>query len=1358
MNALPAYWPWVLAAVLVLAVVILVLLVLLLRKGVKVTTISDTGEEEDEGLPEQDEAGGGADYARIGSAFRRARHLLTVRGSGNRYRTPLFLLVGAEGSREPGFLKSTAGTGLEHALDDPMERGLAFAAGREFLFFDKAAVLDVAGEPVLGSDGQHADDRAWRAIVRNLVEMRPKRPLDGIILTVGCDELLEAARSEPARLALGERAARVRTRLWDLQEKSGFRLPLYVLVTSCEVLQGFGETTAALRKELRGQMLGWSSPHGAQVPYQSTWVDEAFYDLRQTLSSLQMELFHAGNQGSGVMLFPWSIATLGEPLRAFLNQLLSPGARHEGTLTRGIYFCGNVSSEPRKTTAFVAELFAQKIFPEAGLATPASALRVTRSRRARGMQMATAATFLLCLLGLALLDYKLSVRHDAVLPLLKNSQADMQRMPRMTNKELGTAASELLERMSLVDFDHYSPWWFPASRNLFTGFDEELHQAVGRSFETVILSAIYEKIEERAKREINADSWRIVTETAHGAQEAVPGLLTNDPRSEAPVESPEKLAEFARFKHFVTSLREIEEQGAMFNRVAAHGGGDLTSLSAIVKFAFDRPLPDRFFRHPDMYEHAVRNLSTQYRFNPSLYRRDATTAVKTNAQAVFNQLFDRNPSAWRVQWVAAAINPAEMETRHEIDTERLRSLDRAINLLEKDLSTPTLEWAFRPSFDLGQQFNEVLTSIERSDMFVPATAQEIRREGNERLTRLQQELSATTGLGRPVLKLRADGSGPAMELSNDTTVLHAALQAYLGQSFVVRDSGELRIRISVPDSRLVWDQGQLDQATAVYGAYKDFRQRGLRLFPVNVAGVMDETAQQRTRMQIADILATAQRFESVPPATTTVAHEDDVRAAVLNFDATAKAIRAQLDALQTLRDYNTRHEVVLATSAEAARLLRSVDDLLGSTTYLPRANGFDWWDGEVPPSPIAWGAHDAGELAEYLETTRNRVAALSGNYAAPLLAWFADYGVPSNERDATVLARWQSISDDLHAYAAKKPGNATALLEDYISDRAAKVTPSDCRAAQLKPSEKPGRGYFSEALKHVSEQLSARCATVVSNKAARRYDELAAFFNQRLAGRYPFSDGMDAPKAGEIEADPEDVRRFYRQFDEARPLFAAVSDDVKRSWFAPGANFIDQMGEKKVRAFFAPFLDAKKPMRLPEVNVETAFRILPEKEVGANEIIGWSLTVGNDVATPRDKGKKLQWRPGTPVRLTLRWAADAPRVPVLLAAQRSVSIEDRAIVYQYTNRWALLTALQDLRASTDDLPASELADDGEQQPVTLALSVVTKPALGGEPDARHPSLVFLRMALTGSDGQPLVVPQFPKTAPALRRMTAEAME
>jgi type VI secretion system protein ImpL len=237
---------------------------------------------------------------------------------------------------------------------------------------------------------------------------------------------------------------------------------------------------------------------------------------------------------------------------------------------------------------------------------------------------------------------------------------------------------------------------------------------------------------------------------------------------------------------------------------------------------------------------------------------------------------------------------------------------------------------------------------------------------------------------------------------------------------------------------------------------------------------------------------------------------------------------------------------------------------------------------------------------------------------------------------------------------------------------------------------------------------------------------------------------------GDVEADPEDVRLFFARFDESKRLFAGVPDEAARGWFKPGRKFFDDMA--RVRLFFAPFLDAQKPVRLPEVNVEMQFRVMKEHEVGANEIIDWTLTLGNEKATPFTKSKKLPWRPGMPVRLDLRWAKNAPREPVLQSAQRNVSIEDGTVVYRYNNRWSLLTALADLRASSDDLP-----DSTDREPVTLAVNVLTKPVAGGEADPRHPTILFLRWSLSGSDGQPLDLPKFPSTAPPLLRTTAEAM-
>ena len=1372
MNPLSTYWPWALGGVVSLALMILMALVQLLRKGMNVKQVGQAKPKVKIALPE---AAPIPDYKRLGTVFRRARALFRERGNGDRYKTPLVVVMGAEGSREAGFLHRALGRGLE-PLDDPADGGLAFASGRELLFFDKGAVLDVAGEPVLGSDGQHADDATWNRIMRGLVELRPKRPVDAVVLTIGSGELLHAATNEPARLELAERAARVRARLWDLQEKTGFRLPLYVLVTNCEeVSNGFAETCAALDNPLMppqilGQMLGWSSPHGKLVPYQSTWIDRTFSELRTALGDLQMELFRFGPQSErpGVMLFPWQIAALAEPLRTVLDRLLSPGARHEGPITRGIYFCGKVS-EGQTGTAFVADLFAQKIFPEAALATPTSAVRITRSRRARAVHFATAAVATVLSAGLVIAAFLLPHRHDVMLPILRDALADITAMSTTSTTQRSEAAARFLDRLALVDFDTFGPWWIPAS--WITGFNGRLHQALGYSFETIVFRAVYDHLDERAGRLIN-DASMHARAADTGPSVPTPAESVDAQLDEEPIEALEKMQEFIRLQAFVKDMAELEAQGETFNRVAATGG-DVQSLGAVVKYTFGRTLNPRFFGRAKMYESFVRSLETQLRFKPDDYSEGAGAGAVQEARNLYAHLYARNPCARRVGVIARLIDPnaLQLPERDEIDTVRFQRLDLALDTVQKDLSTPALEWAFNPAFDLGRPFNDVLGMMDRSKFFRRVDTETVRREGRSGLSALQQQLAVRTGLGTTVLKVRADQT-PVMELSVDSVVIHTAVEGFLGQPFMTRQAELFRIRRPTSRERLIWDLNQIEEAAIVFRAYRDFRERGLKLFPANVAGAIDQTARQHTRTQMAERLAWAQRFEQAAPDTTAPAHEEDVRIAALAFDGSSKALRNQLDALQALGDLGTRNDVIAANSAEGARLLYSVDTLLNaSAPYRAQSGNVDWWEGTAAPAPaacgvhdpaeleglevsrsralsngyatpmLAWGAHDAAELAEYLQASRARVTALSRDYAAPMMAWFSSFRPPLP--DAAVVDRWQTIGNDLQNLETKKPGNAPALLEDYIALRAAKLTPADCRAAELTPAESPARGYFGDRLKENAALLGARCRIVAAERAADRYDTLSRLFNQRLAGRYPFSD--QPPKSGDVEADPEDVRRFYACFDESRPLFNAVTGDGAPGWFVPGYTFVGDM--VKVRRFFAAFLKAEKP-RLPEVNVETEFRTVAEREVGANEIITWALTVGNSTSTQRE-GKKLPWRPGTPVRLTLQWAANGPRVPVLPAEQRNAAIEDRSVVYRYTNRWSLLAALDDLRA---DLPGSD-----DHPPVTLAMNVLTRPAAGGAPDPLHPSILYLRMALSGTDGQPLEVPAFPRAAPAIKRLTVEVM-
>ena len=137
------------------------------------------------------------------------------------------------------------------------------------------------------------------------------------------------------------------------------------------------------------------------------------------------------------------------------------------------------------------------------------------------------------------------------------------------------------------------------------------------------------------------------------------------------------------------------------------------------------------------------------------------------------------------------------------------------------------------------------------------------------------------------------------------------------------------------------------------------------------------------------------------------------------------------------------------------------------------------------------------------------------------------------------------------------------------------------------------------------------------------------------------------------------------------------------------------------------------------------------------------------MVTSRDKKPLLRWSVGKPVRLTLRWANDAPRVPVSSSA-RGVAVKDRTVVYEYNNQWALLTALEENAAPAEALPRYD-----EEEPVTLGFRIFTKPFTGGEP-GNVPTQVFMRLSLLApGTANPVNLPRFPRTAPKVEKSLAE---
>ncbi|HEX9983245.1 MAG TPA: type VI secretion system protein [Thermoanaerobaculia bacterium] len=1332
------WWPYALAGVLLLALLVLVLLVILLKRSAKASQYPEPGDEldaEPQALEEEEEAPASGDLGLVATlpmAFRRAKKLLTRSAAGDRYGVPFFLLLGTEKSRDADLLTTIGG---DLPFGGPADLGMSLGKGRGFYFFDRGVVLDVAGEHILRADGRSNDELGWRAVLHLLQKIRPKRPVDGVILTIAASELLEASTNEQARSDLASRYSRVYRKLTDVQQRLGFRLPLYIVLTGCDKLTGFSSLCSSLSPRARKEIVGWSSPYNVDASWRGEWVDEAFTALCRRLADLQLEVFTAGTaKAEDLLRLPAEVAAMKDPLRTVSDHLFRSSAYAEPMIVRGIYLSGRQEEE----STFVLDLLEAKIFPEWGVGSPPNRILHARDRSIRQVQIGTVA--LAAVLGVGLIYAKMQLDHERkiIKPFLDSTLHHLTQARKshdgLSDVQLQRGAVDLLGGMTAINFGRIGSPFVPSS--WLSSFDEQVDLATAQAFNEIILKAIRLELEEDVRAALAAAE----------PMQIVPANTVVDPNALPRVTAVEEMPEFRALQQLVQKLRTIEQQGQMFNSLSATG--NLKDLAKLVEIAFGHQLPDHFFGNAHLYQRALRGASYAP-LDPTRFRPAAAARAEALGRSFFGSLYGRSAFSARLQHLASGLQQVQWQWNTAGQADTYVNLVSGMRDVETTLAMPDVEWAFRHDFNLGQQFNTMLLDIERSAFLGPELAAAMRTVGTSGLAEYQRALaSAGSPVTGPLLNV-VDGR-PQMQLSNDTLMLKSALETFLGQGFVNAEQGageaHRAVRADVPPGyRLGWDPLRLEQAEAVAQAYDRFKSRTLDLFPPDLQIPIDQVARRRAQTRMTSLLAEAQQYQPVQLATNS---ESDLRNDVAGFVASSQPLKQNLETFSKLR-FNGHQNASAAMTAEAYRLLEDVDRLLTTEQpYRPRSGNFNWWSGSASPSPAAWGVGDPAEVGAYLDTTRARVALLARSYAQPLLNWISKAGTDGRPEIEALAGKWQGILDDLRDYDAKKPGNAIAVLEDYVTASMPKVAMASCSSASLPASYRPRAGFYATTVQQLSSQLSGRCYLLASKNVLKTYDDLARYFNQRLSGRYPFSN--EPPRANEAEADPDDVRAFFRQYDDTKRILAAIPHESELgTTLASAREFVKQMDE--VRVFFAPFLDAAKPERAPSYDIEATFRVLREREIDGNQIIGWTLRVGDESITNRDKTAKLRWSPGEPVRLTMRWATNAPRIPVVPPTGRGISVRDRSLVYEYTNRWSLISALTDNRASREELPQHDDVD-----PVTLSFAVFTQAAAGGPVD-ETPARVFVRLALLApGTTQTLDVPsRFPTRAPRIDNQVAE---
>ncbi len=316
------------------------------------------------------------------------------------YGLPWYVIVGEPGSGKTEAIRHSQ-AGFPPGLQDEFQ-GVGGTINMNWWFTNFAVILDTAGRLIF-EEVEPGTTSEWREFLGLLKKHRSNCPVNGLLLTIPVESLVEDAPEEMER-----KAAKIARQLEVIQRELDVRFPVFVLLTKCDLIHGFREFFEGLDDPRpQQQMLGWSNPAPLDAPFRPELLEDHLQAVAQRLRRRRLALLldPVASQSDGrradevdrLYDFPQSLVALTPRLRRYLETIFVAGEWTSRPLfLRGIYFTSSmregsaldeelaavmglpVDQLPagraweRDHSYFLRDLFLDKVFREDGLVTRAT--------------------------------------------------------------------------------------------------------------------------------------------------------------------------------------------------------------------------------------------------------------------------------------------------------------------------------------------------------------------------------------------------------------------------------------------------------------------------------------------------------------------------------------------------------------------------------------------------------------------------------------------------------------------------------------------------------------------------------------------------------------------------------------------------------------------------------------------------------------------------------------------------------------------------------------------------------------------------------------------------------------------------
>jgi type VI secretion system protein ImpL len=280
------------------------------------------------------------DVAALRERFDEATALLKKGGGTGRslYDLPWYVIVGAPGSgKTTALVNSGLNMPLEQRFGKEAVRGVGGTRNCDWWFTDEAVFLDTAGRYTTQDSDPTADSAGWAEFLALLRKYRTRRPLNGVLFAVSATDLMTQSPAErEASVAAAKR------RLEELNRELKIQLPVYLLVTKCDLVAGFTEYFDDLAQDGRAQVFGTTFAYPDTLSGAAAGTFPAEFDALMTrlngrvYDRVQTE--RDAKRRARIFAFPQQLAALRSQLDDFVQSVFGSSRYAQQVLLRGVYF------------------------------------------------------------------------------------------------------------------------------------------------------------------------------------------------------------------------------------------------------------------------------------------------------------------------------------------------------------------------------------------------------------------------------------------------------------------------------------------------------------------------------------------------------------------------------------------------------------------------------------------------------------------------------------------------------------------------------------------------------------------------------------------------------------------------------------------------------------------------------------------------------------------------------------------------------------------------------------------------------------------------------------------------------------